>query len=50
VSDTDAAVKDADIVVLLQNHKDFDLSKIAATAKFILDTRGVLSGDNVSRL
>ena len=50
VSDTDAAVKEADIVVLLQNHKDFDLSKIAATAKFILDTRGVLSGDNVSRL
>jgi UDP-N-acetyl-D-glucosamine dehydrogenase len=50
VSDTDAAVKDADIVVLLQNHKDFDLTKIAATAKFILDTRGVLSGDNVSRL
>jgi nucleotide sugar dehydrogenase len=50
VSDTDAAVKDADIVVLLQNHKAFDLSKIAATAKFILDTRGVLSGDNVSRL
>lgn len=50
VSDTDAAVKDADIVVLLQNHKDFDLSKIAANAKFILDTRGVLSGDNVSRL
>ena len=50
VPDTDAAVKDADIVVLLQNHKDFDLSKIAATAKFILDTRGVLSGDNVSRL
>jgi UDP-N-acetyl-D-glucosamine dehydrogenase len=50
VSDTDTAVKDADIVVLLQNHKDFDLSKIAANAKFILDTRGVLSGDNVSRL
>ena len=50
VSDTDAAVKDADIVVLLQNHKDFDLTKIAANAKFILDTRGVLSGDNVSRL
>lgn len=48
--DTYGAVADADIVVLLQNHKDFDLSKIAATAKFILDTRGVLSGDNVSRL
>jgi nucleotide sugar dehydrogenase len=48
--DLDSEVKGADIVVLLQNHKDFDLKKICAQAKFILDTRGVLSGDNVSRL
>jgi UDP-N-acetyl-D-glucosamine dehydrogenase len=50
VTDTYGAVADADIVVLLQNHKDFDLAKIMASAKLILDTRGVLSGDNVSRL
>lgn len=44
------AVSNSDIVVLLQNHKEFDLDNIAASGKMILDTRGIMSGSNISRL
>lgn len=50
VSDLDQEVAQADMVVLLQNHKAFDLTKIVTNAKAILDTRGVLEGSNVSSL
>jgi UDP-N-acetyl-D-glucosamine dehydrogenase len=49
-SDLDLEMSGADIVVLLQNHKNFDLAKITATANLVLDTRGVLEGMNVVSL
>lgn len=50
VSDLQAAVREADLVVLLQAHKSFDLTEIATNAEVILDTRGKLTGSNVIRL
>ncbi len=50
VTDLDQEISEADIVVLLQNHKNFDLSSLVAKAKLILDTRGVLEGINVIKL
>jgi UDP-N-acetyl-D-mannosaminuronate dehydrogenase len=48
--DVAQAVSNSDIVVLLQNHKEFDLEHITASGKTILDTRGIMSGSNISRL
>ena len=31
----------ADLVIVLQAHRDYDLAQIAATARLLLDTRGV---------
>ncbi|GIF10077.1 nucleotide sugar dehydrogenase [Actinoplanes teichomyceticus] len=46
-----AAVRDADLVVLLQDHRAFDLDMIAREARLVLDTRGVIERqDNVIRL
>lgn len=39
--DVDIAVRDSDIVVLLQAHHSYDLRRIASEAKAMLDTRGV---------
>ncbi|WP_329609375.1 UDP binding domain-containing protein [Arthrobacter sp. ATA002] len=51
VSDLGDAVEDADIVVLMQNHRDYDVDNLAESAKFFFDTRGVVSGrTNASRL
>jgi UDP-N-acetyl-D-glucosamine dehydrogenase len=41
-SDLPAAVEAADLVILLQAHRDYDLEWIAATARLVLDTRGVM--------
>ena len=41
-SDLRAAVAAADLVILLQAHRDYDLEWIAATAPLLLDTRGVV--------
>ncbi|MGQ0838231.1 nucleotide sugar dehydrogenase [Actinokineospora sp.] len=49
-SDVDAGVRSADLVVLLQNHRCLDLSRIARTARAVLDTRGQMDGDRVERL
>lgn len=49
-SDLDAALDNADVVVLLQAHSAYDLSRIQAKAKVVFDTRGKLSGSNVVRL
>ncbi len=38
----DTAVADADLVVLLQAHRAFDLEMITQKARLVLDTRGVL--------
>jgi UDP-N-acetyl-D-glucosamine dehydrogenase len=32
----------ADLVILLQAHRDYDLARIAATARLLLDTRGAV--------
>ena len=40
--DLRAAVAAADLVILLQAHRDYDLEWIAATAPLLLDTRGVV--------
>jgi UDP-N-acetyl-D-glucosamine dehydrogenase len=40
--DLRAAVAAADLVILLQAHRDYDLERIAATAPLLLDTRGVV--------
>jgi nucleotide sugar dehydrogenase len=49
-TDLDAALAAADVVVLLQAHKAYDLKDIASKSKVIFDTRGKLSGANVERL
>jgi UDP-N-acetyl-D-mannosaminuronate dehydrogenase len=41
-SDLAAAVKAADLVILLQAHQEYDPAWIAATARLLLDTRGVV--------
>jgi nucleotide sugar dehydrogenase len=42
-ADLPAAVAAADLVILLQAHQDYDLPELAATARLLLDTRGVVS-------
>jgi UDP-N-acetyl-D-glucosamine dehydrogenase len=38
----DTALAEADLVILLQAHRDYDLARIARTARLLLDTRGVV--------
>lgn len=40
-ADLDAAVKAADVVVVLQAHETYDLQRIASESQIMLDTRGV---------
>jgi UDP-N-acetyl-D-glucosamine dehydrogenase len=42
VSDLDTDIVTADVVILLQNHSEYDLPQLAASAKLFLDTRGKL--------
>lgn len=44
VSDLDQAVQDADIVILLQAHREYDLKDISAKAELLFDTRGATEG------
>ncbi len=51
VEDLDAATADADLVVLLQNHRDYDVAALAARSPRFFDTRGVCApGDHVHLL
>jgi nucleotide sugar dehydrogenase len=51
VPDLDAAVKDADLVVLLQAHATYDLEHVASLAQRLFDTRGAVpSGLGASTL
>ncbi|MBR7743470.1 nucleotide sugar dehydrogenase [Phycicoccus sp. BSK3Z-2] len=51
VDDLDAAIADADLVVLLQNHRSYDVDALAAKASRFFDTRGkAADGDGVHRL
>jgi len=38
----DTALAEADLVILLQAHRDYDLARIARTTRLLLDTRGVV--------
>ena len=35
------AVREADLVILVQNHREYDVDKLQATARLFFDTRGV---------
>ena len=48
--DLDQALRDADIVVLLQAHSAYDLAHIADLSTAVFDTRGLMEGNNVERL
>nr|WP_281497546.1 nucleotide sugar dehydrogenase [Ornithinimicrobium sp. F0845] len=51
VEDPVAAVAEADLSVLVQNHREYDLDALAAGANRFLDTRGkVADSERVSRL
>ncbi len=42
VTDLDTDIVTADVAILLQNHSEYDLPQLAASAKLFLDTRGKL--------
>jgi UDP-N-acetyl-D-glucosamine dehydrogenase len=50
VVDLAAAVAEADAVILLQAHREYDVDALAAEATYLLDTRGVTTTDKAERL
>jgi nucleotide sugar dehydrogenase len=48
--DLPAAVTDADLVILVQNHSCYDAEALAASAKQFFDTRGATASPHVHRL
>ncbi len=51
VEDPATGAADADLTILVQNHRDYDVDAIAAAAQALFDTRGVVTeGEKVSRL
>jgi nucleotide sugar dehydrogenase len=48
--DLDQALRTADVSVLLQNHRDYDLPHIASTAHKLFDTKGATDSPGVERL
>lgn len=50
VSDVNVAVAEADAVVLLQNHRSYDVDGLASQAQAFLDTRGVTTHPKAVRL
>ena len=51
IVDLDMELRTADVVVLLQPHREYDLKAISAAARRLLDTRGVaVESDTVTRL
>lgn len=50
VPDLDEAVGNSDIVVLLQNHKEYDIDRLANMSSIFLDTRGKVSEKFGTRL
>lgn len=49
-ADLDEALRSADLSVLLQNHHDYDLGHLAATARRLFDTKGATDDPSVVRL
>src|SRR5699024_6990695 len=51
VADLDEAIANADLVMLLQHHRDYDIEALAGASKRFFDTRGVAAeSPTVSRL
>ncbi|MEM9519991.1 MAG: nucleotide sugar dehydrogenase [Actinomycetota bacterium] len=50
VDDLMAEAETADLTVLLQNHKSYDLEALAARARRVFDTRGSMEGSAVERM
>lgn len=50
VLDLDAAVENADAVVLLQNHESYDVDTLVSKAALFFDTRGVTTTEKAIRL
>lgn len=51
VEDAKTGVADADLTILVQNHREYDVDGLAAGAQAFFDTRGVAAaGETVSRL
>jgi UDP-N-acetyl-D-glucosamine dehydrogenase len=48
--DFEGEVRDADLVILLQDHAAYDLDQLAREAKLVLDTRGRVAGPHVTVL
>jgi UDP-N-acetyl-D-mannosaminuronate dehydrogenase len=48
--DLDGSVAAADLVILVQNHRQYDADHLAALAKRFFDTRGVTTGRESHRL
>jgi hypothetical protein len=44
------AVAAADVTVLVQNHSDYDVDRLAASASRFFDTRGATTLPSVTRL
>ena len=50
VQDFEAAISEADVVVVLQPHESYDFEDIASKAKVVFDTRGAIDGESIERL
>ncbi len=50
VTDLDAETAAADLTILLQEHRAYDLGRIAHDARLLLDTRGHVTGGNAEAL
>lgn len=50
VTDLDKGLAEADIVILLQKHRDYDVDALAGKSKVFFDTRGVTTSDRAVRL
>lgn len=50
VTDLDKGFAEADIVILLQKHRDYDVDELAGKAKIFFDTRGVTTPGLAQRL
>ncbi|MPZ94505.1 MAG: nucleotide sugar dehydrogenase [Propionibacteriales bacterium] len=48
VDDLEAGVAEADLVILVQNHREYDADALAGLAKRFFDTRGVTATDGAS--
>ncbi|MGO1440913.1 MAG: UDP binding domain-containing protein, partial [Brevibacterium yomogidense] len=50
VDDALTAAPDADVVVVVQNHREYDIDAIARVSKRFLDTKGKVTADGAQRL